>query len=95
MQSEADILEHYMKTLQFDRLADFLNPHLNSKDFGDHFVELYVNRYVSVENGIYPYLKLNILNQAYDGEVRDSIDKSILNYKFSQKSEKILEKIRI
>ena len=95
MIEECDILEHYMMTEQFNNLADFVNPHIDSREFGDHFVEMYSNRYKSIKAFVQHHLKVNITNGKFDKEIEDALDRSILNLKFNMRSEKILGKLRI
>jgi hypothetical protein len=92
---DSDILEHYMKTEMFTKLADFVNPHLETDDFGDHFVELYDNRFKNVQGSLHSHLKVNIASGKFDKEVEDALDRSVLNLKFNMKSEKILGKLRL
>lgn len=95
MKEEYTILEHYMMTEQFNILADFVNPHIDSREFGDHFVEMYSNRYKQIKGLLWHHLKLNIQTGKFNKEIEDAMDKGILNLKFNMRSEKILGKLRI
>lgn len=84
-----------MKTIHFSILANTINPHIESDDFGDHFVELYDNRYKKVKANMTQHLKVNIGSGRFDKEIEDALDVSVVNLKFNQKSDKILGKLRL
>jgi hypothetical protein len=73
-----------MATIHFNKLAEIANPHLEVEDdFGDHFIELYSNRYKNVEKFMERHLRANIAAGKFDEEIESAIDRSILNLKFN------------